>query len=222
MPARSGCSATSLSQEAQALSFSLDGATQTGPLARIYRAAALDGRTVELVNTGRAPVQVMLGVDGNPLTPEPAESRGYTVERTFHRLDGSVVDPATGVRQNDRLVVVLKVTEAKAETARLLLVDRLPAGLEIDNPKLLDADALQGLAFAKSEVQPVHNEFRDDRFVAAYDRDPSQPAFFSAAYTVRAVSPGTYVHPGASVEDMYRPARFGRTGFGRLEVGAAR
>lgn len=213
--------AASLSQEAQSLSFSLDGATQTGPLARIYRAAALDGRAVELVNTGRAPVQVALGVNGNPLTPEPAESRGYTLERTFHRLDGSVVDPSKGIRQNDRLVVVLKVTEAKAEAARLLLVDRLPAGLEIDNPKLLDADALQGLAFAKSDVQPVHTEFRDDRFVAAYDRSPGQSAFFSVAYTVRAVSPGTYVHPGASVEDMYRPARFGRTGFGSVEIGAA-
>ncbi len=215
--------AESLSREAANLSFSLDGVAQTGPLARIYRAAALDGRTVSLVNTGSAPVQVALGVDGNPLTPEPAESRGYTVERTFHRLDGSVVDPAAGgIRQNDRLVVVLKVTEAKAEAARLLLVDHLPAGLEIDNPKLLDADALQGLAFAKSEVQPVHTEFRDDRFVAAYERDPSQSAFFTVAYTVRAVSPGTYVHPAASVEDMYRPARFGRTGFGSVAIGAAK
>jgi alpha-2-macroglobulin len=214
--------AESLSKEAEALSFSLDGAPQAGALARVYRAAALEGRSVALVNTGQAPAQVVLSVNGSPLTPEPAASQGYTVERAFYRLDGSPVDPARGLRQNDRLVVVLKVTEAKAETAHLLLVDPLPAGLEIDNPRLLDADALQGLAFAKSDVQPVHTEFRDDRFVAAYDRDPSQSAFFTVAYTVRAVSPGTYVHPGASVEDMYRPARFGRTGAGRVEIGAAR
>lgn len=214
--------AESLSKEAESLSFSLDGAAQTGPLARIYRGPALEGRSVSLVNTGRAPVQVMLGVNGNPLVPEPAAAQGYTVERTFHRLDGSVVDPAHGLRQNDRLVVVLKVTEDKARDARLLLVDPLPAGLEIDNPKLLDSDALQGLAFAKSDVEPVHTEFRDDRFVAAFDRNPSQSAFFTVAYTVRAVSPGTYVHPGASVEDMYRPARFGRTATGSVEIGAAR
>ena len=214
--------AESLSKEAESLSFSLDGAVQAGPLARIYRGAALEGRSVALVNTGQAPVQVVLGVNGNPLVPEPAAAQGYTIARTYHRLDGSVVDPAHGLRQNDRLVVVLKVTEDKAQAARLLLVDPLPAGLEIDNPKLLDSDALQGLAFAKSEVQPVHTEFRDDRFVAAYDRDPSQSAFFTVAYTVRAVSPGTYVHPGASVEDMYRPARFGRTATGSVEIGAAR
>ncbi|CAM3044255.1 Alpha-2-macroglobulin [Methylobacterium mesophilicum] len=214
--------AEGLSKEADALSFSLDGAAQAGPLARIYRGPALDGRSVALVNTGRAPVQVVLGVNGSPLVPEPAAAQGYRIERSIHRLDGSVVDPAHGLRQNDRLVVVLKVTEDKAQAGRILLVDPLPAGLEIDNPKLLDADALQGLAFAKSEVQPVHTEFRDDRFVAAYDRDPSQSAFFTVAYTVRAVSPGTYVHPGASVEDMYRPARFGRTATGSVEIGAAR
>ena len=110
----------------------------------------------------------------------------------------------------------------RRKPARLLLVDPLPAGLEIDNPKLLDADALQGLAFAKSDVQPVHTEFRDDRFVAAYDGTPEPSAFFTVAYTVRAVSPGTYVHPGATVEDMYRPARFGRTASGSVTVGAAK
>ncbi|MCJ2012573.1 alpha-2-macroglobulin family protein [Methylobacterium sp. J-076] len=211
--------AAGVADRAKDLSFTLDGAPRTGALARAYRDAELAGGGPVLVNTGTGPVQVALGVSGQPRVPEPAESRGYTLERSLHRLDGSVVDPAAGIRQNDRLVVVLKVTEAKAEAARLLLVDHLPAGLEIDNPKLLDADALQGLAFAKSEVQPVHTEFRDDRFVAAYTREPGQPAFFTVAYAVRAVSPGTYRHPGATVEDMYRPARYGRTGTGSLTVG---
>jgi uncharacterized protein YfaS (alpha-2-macroglobulin family) len=175
---------------------------------------------VALVNTGSTTAQVVVSVVGNPIAPEPAESRGYAIERTYHRLDGTPVDLIQGVRQNDRLVVVLKVTEAKASPGRLLLVDRLPAGLEIDNPKLLDADALTGLAFAKSDVSPVYTSFRDDRFVAAYERTAEQSAFFRVAYTVRAVSPGTYVHPAATIEDMYRPERFGRTGFGSLVVSA--
>ena len=175
----------------------------------------------KLRGADRLPLQRAFGPGGHWVTTGYI-GPGYTIERSFRRLDGSTIDPASGLRQNDRLVVVLKVTEAKAEAARLLLVDPLPAGLEIDNPKLLDADALQGLAFAKSDVQPVHTEFRDDRFVAAYDRDPSQSAFFTVAYTVRAVSPGTYVHPGATVEDMYRPARFGRTASGSVTVGTAK
>ncbi|NEU10789.1 alpha-2-macroglobulin family protein [Methylobacterium sp. BTF04] len=212
--------AEGLSKEAEALRFTVDGKPESGALARLYRGATLETKPVTIVNAGSTTAQAVISVTGNPIAPEPAESHGYTVERSYHRLDGSAVDLAQGVRQNDRLVVVLKVTEAKASAGRLLLVDRLPAGLEIDNPKLLDADALTGLSFAKSDVTPVHTEFRDDRFIAAYERTPEQSAFFRVAYTVRAVSPGTYVHPAATIEDMYRPDRFGRTGFGAVVVSA--
>ncbi|WP_298967050.1 alpha-2-macroglobulin [uncultured Methylobacterium sp.] len=213
--------AQGLAKETAGLSLAVDGEARPGPLYRSLRGEALEAKPVTIANRGSAPVDVALGISGSPAEPEPAEARGYTVERSYHRLDGSPVD-LTQLRQNDRLVVVLKVTEAQARAARLLLVDRLPAGLEIDNPKLLDADALSGLAWVKSDVTPVSTEFRDDRFVAAYDRDPSQSAFFTIAYTVRAVTPGRYVHPAATVEDMYRPERYGRTAFGSIEVGAAR
>ena len=66
----------------------------------------------------------------------------------------------------------------------------------------------------------MHSEYRDDRFVAAFDREPGQSAFFSVAYVVRAVAPGQYVYPPATAEDMYRPDRFGRTAFGSIEVTA--
>jgi uncharacterized protein YfaS (alpha-2-macroglobulin family) len=36
------------------------------------------------------------------------------------------------------------------------------------------------------------------------------------------VSPGHYVHPPATIEDMYRPERFGRTAFGTLDVAPAK
>jgi uncharacterized protein YfaS (alpha-2-macroglobulin family) len=81
---------------------------------------------------------------------------------------------------------------------------------------------LSGLSWLTQDIEPVATEYRDDRFVAAIDRRKGQPAFFTLAYTVRAVSPGRYVHPPAVVEDMYRPERFGRTGYGTVEVTSAR
>jgi hypothetical protein len=66
----------------------------------------------------------------------------------------------------------------------------------------------------------VHTEYRDDRFVAAMDREPGQSAFFNLAYVARAVSPGVYVYPPATAEDMYRADRFGRSAFGTIEVTA--
>jgi uncharacterized protein YfaS (alpha-2-macroglobulin family) len=38
---------------------------------------------------------------------------------------------------------------------------------------------------------------------------------------VRAVSPGTFVLPGATVEDMYRPELRANTDAGRIEITAA-
>ena len=98
----------------------------------------------------------------------------------------------------------------------------MPAGLEIENPNLTEGATAEGLSFAKSDLTPVHMEARDDRYVAAFDRSDRQKAEFSAAYVVRAVTPGRYVHPSALVEDMYRPDRFGRGASGMVEVLSAR
>ena len=37
-----------------------------------------------------------------------------------------------------------------------------------------------------------------------------------------AVTPGSFVHPAATVEDMYRPDRYGRSQSGNVEVTAAK
>jgi uncharacterized protein YfaS (alpha-2-macroglobulin family) len=34
------------------------------------------------------------------------------------------------------------------------------------------------------------------------------------------VTPGHYVLPPATIEDMYRPERFGRTAFGAIDIAA--
>ena len=100
---------------------------------------------------------------------------------------------------------MLKITETEAKYAKLLVVDRLPAGLEIDNPALFDSGSTEAFDWLKRDIEPVHVEYRDDRFVAAIDREAGQSAFFSLAYVARATTPGHYVYPAATAEDMYRP-----------------
>ena len=40
----------------------------------------------------------------------------------------------------------------------------------------------------------------------------------TVAYMVRAVTPGAFIHPAATVEDMYRPERYARSAAGKLTV----
>lgn len=209
--------AMALAEDTKKISLSVDGVTQAGPLFRTLTGSELAAKPVAVANTGDAPLQAVISVAGNPVSTEPAISQGYEVERTYYRFDGTLVDPAT-VKQNERLVTVLKITEREASQAEVLLVDYLPAGFEIDNPSLVDSADISALSWLTRDVEPSHTEYRDDRFVAAFHREPDQSAFFSVAYVVRAVSPGRYLHPPAVVEDMYRPDRFGRTGYGRVEV----
>ncbi|TDR85205.1 alpha-2-macroglobulin family protein [Enterovirga rhinocerotis] len=209
--------AEALSRDTGAIQPTVNGEPVKGSLFRTYRSRTLDQGPVRIGNAGTASAELVVSVSGNPVGPEPEASRGYSIERSYYKLDGTKVD-AGKVRQGDRLVTVLKVTEPRALYARVLLVDLLPAGLEIDNPKLVDSGSVAALDWLKTDVNPVSEEYRDDRFVAAFDRSPNQKATWTVAYTVRAVAPGRYVHPAASVEDMYRPDRFGRTAFGAIEV----
>ncbi|MGL4440507.1 MAG: alpha-2-macroglobulin family protein, partial [Bosea sp. (in: a-proteobacteria)] len=204
-------------RDAAAISLTVDGAPHTGALHRSDRAAALEGKPLVIANRGANPVDAVLSVSGNPLEPQPAAMQGYQVERAYYRLNGTKVDAAT-VAQNDRLVVVLTVTEREKRRGSLMLVDHLPAGLEIDNPNLVDSGKVEALAWLKREVEPVTTEYRDDRFVAVFDRWDDNQAIYSVAYMVRAVSPGRYIHPPAVIEDMYRPEKFGRTAYGQIEV----
>ena len=106
--------------------------------------------------------------------------------------------------------------------ARVIVADYLPAGFEIDNPRLVSSGDTGTLAWIEDAAEPVNSEFRDDRFSAAFDRKNGDAAVFTVAYVVRAVSPGRYILPQAYVEDMYRPDRFGRTATGNVEVAPAR
>lgn len=204
-------------KDAERFSLSVNGQQQTGAYYRTFRGLTLDADPVTVTNTSNVPAQLVVTASGHPIVPDPAASNGYAIERSYHKLDGTKVDPSK-VRQTDRMVVVLKVSEDKAQDANILVVDNLPAGFEIDNPKLVDGAETEGFDWLDGSVVPEHTEYRDDRFVAAFNRTTSQKAIFHVAYIVRAVAPGTYVHPPATVEDMYRPDRYGRTGFGSVEV----
>jgi uncharacterized protein YfaS (alpha-2-macroglobulin family) len=203
-----------------AISLDIAGETRNRPLYRSFSPVDL-ATPVKVTNTGETDLRAVVSVTGAPLTPEPAAEKGFKIERQYFSLAGEPADP-TRARQNQRFVVVLKVTEPQPQFGRLIVADYLPAGLEIDNPRLVSSGETGTLGWIEDAAEPEHSEFRDDHFAAAFNRSTKDRPVFTVAYVVRAVSPGRYVHPQAYVEDMYRPDRFGRTGTGTIEVTAAR
>ena len=208
--------ARALAKQLNAISLGINGEKRQGAFYRTLRPDDLASPFMAS-NQGESSVQAVVSVSGAPLTPEPAAEHGFKIERTYHTLDGDKVDPSKA-RQNQRFVVVLKMTEPRPQFGRVIVADYLPAGFEIDNPRLVSSGETGTLAWIADAAEPENSEFRDDRFTAAFERNQDSPPVFTVAYVVRAVSPGRYVLPQAKVEDMYRPDRFGRTATGTVEI----
>lgn len=209
--------AQALMQGAAKPRLELDGGLTEGPFFQRFAAGDLAAGPATLINRGKQPLEVLVTRFGIPRLAPPPGGQGYRVERAWYDQEGRRVQPDR-LTQGQRLVVILTVTADQPGAARLLVDDPLPAGLEIENPSLLRAADLQGIPWLGLLEGSAHQEFRADRFVAAVDRQASEPTQFQLAYRVRAVTPGRFLRPAATVEDMYRPRQRAWTGEGRVEV----
>ncbi|KAJ57393.1 hypothetical protein ACMU_02500 [Actibacterium mucosum KCTC 23349] len=193
--------------------ITMNGNQVDGPMVRVLEDQAMS--PLAIANGSDRQTTLTLTTYGVPSEPVPAGGNGYRLTRSYYSLDGELVDPSQ-VTQGTRLVVVLHVTPFERSEARLMVNDPLPAGFEIDNPNLLRAGDVRSLDWLEAVSDIENAEFRQDRFLAAVDRFGAEP--FRLAYIVRATTPGSFRHPAASVEDMYRPDYRAWTDAGRVTV----
>ena len=74
-------------------------------------------------------------LSGVPVAQQPPAREGFTVSRRYYTRTGKEVDPVQ-IRQNDLLVAVITGEALGREKQQALVVDLLPAGLEIENARL--------------------------------------------------------------------------------------
>ncbi|MHA7773448.1 alpha-2-macroglobulin family protein [Roseibium sp. M-1] len=209
--------ANALNESAQDARISVRGEVTPGRLAWSLAGEEVAAYPAEIRNNGSAATEILVSVAGQPLVPEPAGGKDYAIERKVYDLDGNEVD-ASAVPVNTRVAVVLTVRALTEHPGRLMVVDRLPAGLVIDNPRLVRSGDLGGLSFLSTVDEPDHSSFYRDRFEVAVDQTRWSARELSFAYLARAATPGSYSHPPASVEDMYRPDRRAISGTSRFVV----
>ncbi|WP_206515091.1 alpha-2-macroglobulin [Xanthomonas sp. BRIP62418] len=191
--------------------LSVGGETQQIAPARLFGrsfdSAAL-ARGVQFAPQGEAPMYASLEVAGIPRSAPEPDARTLSVERSWYTTDGKPWTPRA-LKEGEALIVRVAIT-ANSDMPDALLTDLLPAGLEIENFNLGDAkqwadvvvDGI-GISERSSSADVKHEEFRDDRYVAALALSSGSKA--QLYYLVRAVTPGTYTVPPSLVEDMYRP-----------------
>ena len=108
------------------------------------------------------------------------------------------------------MVLVAIRVYSERRSPDLLVVDLLPAGLELENQNLSHAIKLDSIIFDgkpasewQKKINILHQEFRDDRYVAAIDVGYRGTSYLF--YLARAVTPGKYLVPAPLVENMYQP-----------------
>ena len=208
--------AAALIKDSAKTDFAINGETVTAPLFRRFPGDKVAATPVTVANLGSDPLDAVVSASGIPIKPEPAGGNGFRIERAYFQPDGTPADVAT-VKQNDRFVVVLTVTSDHAYGGHLMVVDPIPAGFEIENPDISARGDTGAYSWLTTDT-PTHTEARTDRFIAALDRGDGDSLDFSVAYSVRAVSPGVFAQPAATVEDMYRPELNARSVSGKVEV----
>ena len=185
-------------------------------------------RGVSVTNTGKSTLYIALEASGYPLKAREVKDDVIQLKRTLYDPDGTPVGNRT-LNVGEQLLVHLEVI-AKRRVEDGLVVDRVPAGLEIENLNLSQGSRLaefktpasgsdnrpgygsdrrvpKGIAESLSDNRVKHREFREDRYVAAARLE----GVLDLYYLVRVVTPGRFVVPPSFAEDMYRPEVRGLT-----------
>lgn len=164
--------------------------------------------------TGDVDLYPNLGLSGYPLrAPVQVQKKELNIEREFLDIYGNPVD-LKNVKTGDLILVRIKIFSF-SRMHDALVVDFLPAGFELENQDLSNASVNlenAGEVIKKSlekmqEASIQHQEYRDDRYVAQLDLTNKT----ELVYLARAVTPGRYHIPSATLQSMYQPGRFART-----------
>ena len=193
-----------------------DGTVSQGRARQAIAPTRIDGRRFDYAQLAQGvvyslksagPLYATVEVAGIPRTRPTPDSGKLAISRSYYKTDGSLWKGGP-LREGQALIAVLKAQSAE-RMPDALVVDLLPAGLEIENLNLTPAEqwadiTVDGVALVDraSAATLVHEEYRDDRYVAALKLEGGEARLF---YLVRAVTPGTYVVPPPQLEDMYRP-----------------
>lgn len=194
-----------------------------GTLAQVPSSTPLDillhddaGAVIELSPTGTGTLYYSWTAQGVPADGRvPLEDHGLRVRRAFLDRSGRPVDLAQ-VHRGDAIVIEI-TTGADQETPNVAIENLLPAGFEVENPRLGTGarDESEPRPGETPVLIPDHVELRDDR-VLVFATIPHGHRVHRTL--VRAVTAGHFALPPVCAEAMYDPDRWSRSGSGEVVI----
>ena len=189
----------------------------------VARASEHERLTVSLPQKGEGKLWLILVSEG--VRAESTAQYGGEGLRLLRRwldaegrpLPGSDGKGAGGIELGELFYVELELTNTTgARLSNIALVDRLPAGWEIENPRLGRSEATPEWVDTDALWQADHMDLRDDRIEVFGHLENRETR--KVIYAVRAVTAGSFQLPPAEAEAMYEPRHWARARGGSVVV----
>ena len=178
-----------------------------------YTDAAWDGTRIQLSVQGEGSCYYYwstFGIERDSFIEE--YERELQVSRRYFNKDG---EGRTGTFvHGDLIVAEITVKALTADLENVVIVDMLPTGFEIENPRL---ESRAGIPWLKTQdFKPDYLDIRDDRliFFGTFPRQRERKFY----YALRAVTQGEFTLPPIVAEAMYDPTKSAVKGSMRIEV----
>ncbi len=140
---------------------------------------------------------------------------GLLVRRRYLDRQGSPAKE-TAFKQGDLVVAKITMQALTDNLENVIITDMLPAGFEIENPRLSSSTALPWIN-TREHFSPEYMDIKDDR-VNLYYHMLSRRKEYTFYYLLRAVTSGEFVLPPVAGEAMYDPAKFSIANSGGVTV----
>ncbi len=170
------------------------------------------GKNLEIRAQGTGELYYFWEMEGLNATGEYVEEDKFLkVRKTFFDRFGRPIS-ADSFTQNDLIVIRIDLQSDKTWVENVVITDMLPAGWEIENPRI---GAGAGMDWVKNAATPTHFDFRDDRVNIFTSATPEGKSYY---YVVRAVSKGKFRMGPVSADAMYNGEYHSYNGAGTVTV----
>ncbi|MEX2115923.1 MAG: alpha-2-macroglobulin [Bacteroidota bacterium] len=140
------------------------------------------------------------------------EDKNLQIRREFFDRSGNGVN-LESVKQNDLIVVRLTLRSSVDRLENVAISDLLPAGFEIENPRITETS---NYSFTTNAASPQYTDVRDDRINLYTSIYSTRTQVFY--YVVRAVTAGEFQYAPVVAEAMYDGEYYSASGQGKVKV----
>lgn len=143
------------------------------------------------------------------------EDANMQIRRTYYNRNGQETNSFT---QGELIVCKISLTGGSRSVENVAITDMIPAGFEIENPRLTTSADLAWVNSAKDKFTPQYLDVRDDRLLLFTDLNYNSTKNYY--YLLRVVNTGTFQLPAIGADAMYDPEFHSYHGGKKIQVKA--